>query len=226
MNYVSPIWMPSLSDSPWGDLQVKQNAALRMVIGCHVMTSVPHLHHETRLMMVKEHNKLLRIQFLLGAFKEERPDHWTTEQPPPRSRQVSPTLLAKFSDRLLDHVGKETLKDPDEPAYRAGLAQLHRDLAAKAASSYTPPIWKITWDEPKINQEEEKLPRKTSCTLAQLRSGYSITLNSYKNRLDPSVPDECPECQTSALSAGWGHTMWPTFFECPSKPTNLVPECL
>ena len=106
MKYVSLIWTPSLSDSRWGDLQVKQKAALRTVTGCHAMTSVPHLHHKTRLMMVGEHNELLSIQFLLGVFKERPPDHRTTEQPPPGSRQVSPTLLAKFGDRLLDHVGQ------------------------------------------------------------------------------------------------------------------------
>ena len=109
MNYALPIWTPSLSDSRWGDLQVKQNAALRTVTECHVMTSVPHLNHETRLMTVREHNELLSIQFLLRAFKEGRPDLWTTEQPPlPGSRQVSPTLLAKFGDRLLEQVNQET----------------------------------------------------------------------------------------------------------------------
>ena len=85
---------------------MKQNADLRTVTSCHVMTSVPHLHHKTRRMTVGEHNELLSIQFLLGAFKEERSDHRTTEQPPPGSRQVSPTLLAKFGDSLLDHVGQ------------------------------------------------------------------------------------------------------------------------
>ena len=104
---------------------MKQNTALRTVTGCHVMTSVPHLHHETRLMTVKEHNELLSIQFLLGAFKEGHPDHWITEQPPPGSRLVNPTLLAKFSDRLLDHVGQDIMKDLDEPAYRAGLTLIH-----------------------------------------------------------------------------------------------------
>ena len=64
---------------------------------------------------MKEHNELLSIQFLLGAFKEERPDHRTTEQLLlPGSRQVNPTLLAKFGDRLLDHI------DPEGPG-RAGI---------------------------------------------------------------------------------------------------------
>ena len=83
------------------------------------MMSVPHLHYETRLMTVREH-KLLSIQFFLGAFKEECPDHQTTEQPPPGSKQVTPTLLAKFGN----HIDQETLKDLDEPAYRAGLTQI------------------------------------------------------------------------------------------------------
>ena len=86
-------------------------------------------------------------------------------------------------------------------------------------SSYTPPIWQIALDEPKINKEEEKLPRKTRCTLAQLRSGYSITLNSYKNRLDPLVPEECPECRMGPHNVAH-------LFACPNKPTSLVPECL
>ena len=153
INYALPIWTPSLSDSLWGDLQVKQNAALRTVAECHVMTSVPYLHHDTRLMTVREHNELLSIQLLLGAFKEGHPDHRTTEQQPPGSRQVRPTLLAKFGNRLLEYVDQETLKDLDEPTYGAGHAQILQDLAAKATSSYTPPIWKIVWDEPKINKE-------------------------------------------------------------------------
>ena len=43
MNYASHIWTPSPSDSCWRNLQVKQNAALRMVTRCLVMTSVPHI---------------------------------------------------------------------------------------------------------------------------------------------------------------------------------------
>ena len=145
MSYVPPIWIPSLSERQWGDLQVKQIAALRMETGCHVMASVPHLHHDTRLMMVKARNELLSIQFLLEAFKEGCADHWTTQPPLPMSRQVSSTLLAQFSNMLLEHVNEDTLKDLDEPVYRpvyrAALAQIYPDLPAKAPSSDTTPIW-------------------------------------------------------------------------------------
>ena len=90
MNYAMPIWTSSLSDSRWEDLQVKQNAALRTVTGCHVMISVPHSHHETKLMTVREHKELLSIQFLLGAFREGLPYYRTTEQPLPGKGRLVP----------------------------------------------------------------------------------------------------------------------------------------
>ena len=150
-------------------------------------------------MMVREHNELLSIQFLLGAEEEGHPDHQTTEKPPPGFRQVIPTLLAKVSDRLFDHFGQETMKDLDKPAYRAGLTQIHQDLAVKAASSYTPPIL------------EKKLPKKTRCTLAQLRSDTASHRTAIRT-------DWIPGCQTSAWSAGWGHTMWPTSLSAQASP--------
>ncbi len=47
---------------------------------------------------------------------------------------------------------------------------------------------------PPINPSEQSLPRKTRCTLAQLRSGYSSFLRTYRARLDPNVSPLCPEC--------------------------------
>ena len=76
MNYMLPILTPSLSDRRWKDLQVKQNAALKTVAGCHVMASVHHIKKPD--MTMREHNELLNIKFLLGAFEEGRPDHWPT----------------------------------------------------------------------------------------------------------------------------------------------------
>ena len=123
-----------------------------MVTRCHVMTSAPHSHYEIIQMTVSKHNELLSIQFLLQTFKEGCPDHCTTEQPPSGARQVSHTLLAKFGDRLLDHVDQETLRDLDKPTYREDLAQIYRDLAAKATFSNTPSIWQIDWEELKITR--------------------------------------------------------------------------
>ena len=68
---------------------------------------------------------------------------------------------------------------------------------------------------PEINRTELSLPRTTRSTLAQLRSGYSTYLNSYKARIDKtgSLVDKCPNCDSS-------HTTQ-HLFNCRQKPTNL-----
>ena len=49
---------------------------------------------------------------------------------------------------------------------------------------------------PSIADEERNLERE-SRILAKLRAGYSRMLNSYQNRLDQDVKDECPNCKES-----------------------------
>lgn len=216
MNYGAAIFSPSLSDSRWGDLQRKQNAALRTVTGCHLMTSEDHLHHEAKMMKVKEHSRMLGLQFFLGAHLEGRPDHRTTEPPPRGSRQIKRTLRSEFREELLGYFGEGELQNLNEAMYREGLAEIHRNHAEQAAASYHPPVWPPDGvGEPKISREEEELPRKTRCTLAQLRSGYSVALNSYMSRIDPEVKDECPKC-------GEGPHDVDHLLHCPTKddPAN------
>ena len=66
---------------------------------------------------------------------------------------------------------------------------------------------------PEIHKSECKLPRSTRSTLAQLRSGYSVYLNSYKARIDPNASDKCPNCDNC-------HTT-DHLFNCQNNPTNL-----
>ena len=47
------------------------------------------------------------------------------------------------------------------------------------------------------DKSEKQLPRPTSCTLSQLRSGISMYLNSYLSILTPEVVDTCPHCGAS-----------------------------
>jgi hypothetical protein len=68
---------------------------------------------------------------------------------------------------------------------------------------------------PAINDEEQILPRVTRTTFAQLRSGYSNYLNSYKARINPDrYEDECPNCDASHTTTH--------LFDCPNNPTTLV----
>ena len=69
INYSAPIWIHTLSDCRCKDLHRKQNVALRTITICHIMASELHLHHEAKIMPVKQHNTMLSPQFLLGAHK-------------------------------------------------------------------------------------------------------------------------------------------------------------
>ncbi|KAL1447953.1 hypothetical protein WDU94_005482, partial [Cyamophila willieti] len=72
---------------------------------------------------------------------------------------------------------------------------------------------------PEINEAEKQLSRKVRSTLAQLRSGWCILLQSYKARINPAEDDKCPQCKTAV------HTV-NHLFACPDNPTTLTPESL
>ncbi|XP_037825851.1 uncharacterized protein LOC119613856 [Lucilia sericata] len=74
VNYAAPVWSPSLSDTQWRNIQSCQNAALRTVTGCLQITSEHHLHEETKVLPVKEHNVMLTKQFLLGCHRRNHPN--------------------------------------------------------------------------------------------------------------------------------------------------------
>ena len=55
--------------------------------------------------------------------------------------------------------------------------------------------------------------------MSQLRSGFSNSLQSYKARLDPSIPDQCPKCKISPHDTNH-------LFICPKAGTSLSPRDL
>ena len=63
--------------------------------------------------------------------------------------------------------------------------------------------------------EKKTLPRVHRTGISQLHSGFRKALNSYHNRLDPSINPACPEC-----SSGEPHTTNHLFY-CLSHPTEL-----
>ena len=63
VNYAAPVWTQSLSDTNWKELNVAQNAALRVATGCVLMSATTHLNQETNILPVKEHNEMLTNQF-------------------------------------------------------------------------------------------------------------------------------------------------------------------
>ena len=67
---------------------------------------------------------------------------------------------------------------------------------------------------PVISADEQSLPRLARTKLAQLRSGYSTLLNSYRSRISPEVKDSCPDC-------GRGPHDLHHLFNCEKNPTDL-----
>ena len=67
---------------------------------------------------------------------------------------------------------------------------------------------------PEISPEEIDMPRAARTTLSQLRSSYSIRLNTYRRSIGLSDSDLCPECNVAP------HTTRHVF-NCTAKPTSL-----
>ena len=64
INYAAPVWSINLRDTNYRNIQYTQNEALRIVTGCHKMSSVDHLHVEAKMWKVGEHPELLSAQYL------------------------------------------------------------------------------------------------------------------------------------------------------------------
>ena len=195
LNYCAPIWTPSLSETNWKRLQTAQNSALRIATGCHLMSDVDHLHHETKIMKVRPHCEMLSKQYLLSTQKQDHPNPVELNgRPPPR--QMKDTLQSKFGN-YVKSISHPNLSSED---YKRKLKTIHtksvKDMLNSMADNKV-----LTAPPPPISDSEKDLPRAARTTLAQLRSGYSSFLNSYKARINNtnSIPDHCPLCPAPTL---------------------------
>ncbi|MCP4055272.1 MAG: reverse transcriptase family protein [Mesoflavibacter sp.] len=213
LNYCCPIWTPSLSATSWQGLQTAQNAALRIATGCHLMTDIDHLHHETKVMKVKPHCDMLSQQFLLATQRPDHPNRIDLTAPPP-PRQMKKTLASTFGDKIK----RISVPDISDDQYKKRLKDVHTSCVRDQILNMAPnKVLQAT--PPKISETEKTLPRTTRTTLAQLRSGYSNYLNSYKARISQNQPDPvsdlCPLCNAES------HTTT-HLFSCPNNPTTLT----
>ena len=49
-NYAAPVWSINASETKFGKIQRAQNEALRIIIGSHKMSSINHIHSETKML--------------------------------------------------------------------------------------------------------------------------------------------------------------------------------
>ena len=64
-NYAAPVWSINASETNIGKIQRAQNEALRIITGSHKMSSIDHIHSETKLLQVEDHLNLLSAQYLV-----------------------------------------------------------------------------------------------------------------------------------------------------------------
>ncbi|KAI5707813.1 hypothetical protein M8J77_010316 [Diaphorina citri] len=216
INYAAPIWSPQVSETNWKKLQVIQNAALRIATGCHLMSHQDHLHRETQIIPVQQHNILLSLQYLATCLLPSHTcNNIVTAPQPPRSirRSLVNTYLPILRERHLmgDSVTNENIKHIAK--------NIHTNIVNDAIEGYMSNRVLGTNVVPDIDSAEVSLPRSTRATLAQLRSGWCKLLQHYMARIDPSVPDRCPRC------SGSPHDVHP-LFNCPDLPTILDPTAL
>ena len=86
LEYATPIWSPTISDSCWTRLQAVQNQALRVATGCLAMTGVDHLHQETKVLPLREHSTLITKQFTAACFNPSHPGNKHLGKIPPARR--------------------------------------------------------------------------------------------------------------------------------------------
>jgi len=209
INYAAPIWTTQLSDTQWNKIQIKQNNALRLATGCHLMTSPDHLHDETGMLYARQHNLLLTQQFVLLCHKPDHPLNRIITAPLPHRaiRQDCRRQIEPIADLIPNDWG-----DPN--ALKTALNILHQRIVSTSLSHMSNNRV-LNCRPPPIDNSEKSLPRETRTTLAQLRSGWSVTLMSYNARINIGTSDACPVCQNSPHDT-------PHLFNCPSNPTNLT----
>ena len=207
INYGAPIWAPTLSDTNWKHLQTQQNNALRTITGCVKMTNISDLHNEGKVLPVKAHNEMLAKQFLVGSYQSHRADHYTTKHV--SERPMKPTLKDKYGEEVCELINDEVL---DRKEYKKAIIKIHTRSVRDNLLNNTSKV--LGTKPPVISADEQSLPRLARTKLAQLRTGYSTLLNSYRSRISPEVKDSCPDC-------GRGPHDLHHLFNCEKNPTDL-----
>ena len=100
----------------------------------------------------------------------------------------------------------------DRKEYKKAIIKIHTRSVRDNLLNNTSKV--LGTKPPVISADEQSLPRLARTKLAQLRTGYSTLLNSYRSRISPEVKDSCPDC-------GRGPHDLQHLFNCEKNPTDL-----
>ena len=99
-NYAAPVWSVIASESNIGKIQRAQNEALRIITGSHKVSSIDHIHSETRMLQVEDHLNLLSAQYLVQCMDTENVCHHITKMDLPPRENVGDNLHQTLSNRV------------------------------------------------------------------------------------------------------------------------------
>ena len=133
---------------------------LRIATGCHMMSSVHHLHVEAKMLKVREHSELLSAQYLARCLEPGNVCHSITTRETPK-RRMKETLFTRHRNTVEPMMLANNSK--------ATLQAIHSDAVNKAVKYQKKNI--VLDGLPHPINDSEKLTRKERATLAQLRSG-------------------------------------------------------
>ena len=186
LEYSSPAWHPPSSETNRNSLQTVQNHALRTITGCTLMTPIPHLHSETKILPLKEHSDMIGTQFFSKLTDPSHPANYLT-LPPPSIRDMKTTPSQKYLP-----LTRKLNPQSDPPSIAP------HTIHTNAVHNYLntlPPNKLLKVIPPDKLDSETRLPRKDRVILAQLRSNYSPLLNSYLFRINKAPSDLCRYCK-------------------------------
>ena len=111
-NYAAPIWSPQLSTPSWNDIQRAQNATLRTITGCHVMSHQDHLHRETNIIPIKDHNVMLSKQCTLTCHLADHPSYSLVNQGLPK-RHLRKYAAREYKENIESLIRRGGLNQPN-----------------------------------------------------------------------------------------------------------------
>ena len=212
LDYAAPIWAPNIKKTPLARLQAIQNAGLRIATGALKMAPVDHLHSEAKMLMVGEHLQLLASQYLASALRESH-SMFETVACLPGPHHLKETLQSAFYDKVLPYLDDDGVVPRGH--HNDVKNKIHADHVRRAVASRE--VNKVlNRQAPPVHHSESRLPRAHRSALAQLRSGYSSSLNSYLVRVGRADSPTCPQCGVDEHSPAH-------LFSCPRHPTRLSP---
>ena len=99
-NYAAPVWSINASETNISKIQRAQNEALRIITGSHKMSSIDHIHSETKMLQVEDHLNLLSAQYLVQCLDTENVCHRITKMDLP-PREMKETIFTRHNQTLL-----------------------------------------------------------------------------------------------------------------------------